>query len=220
MNGNSVQSFFHCYCHFEANFRSFQSNTTYHSHWILHTQWIETHIKLGLFFSPWLLSRLALFFMPAKYHPPEPYVRRVPVWKMHVFTMVQVAALVVLWAVKSSEFSLAFPFFLIMMVPLRQLMSMFFNSREINAVIYIYLFVLQIVKSAFKIIQSIFNKIFFFPFTCLLFSSSAVFFSIRDVDLLNDGAVLSNGTIKLDGSNPSVDPNDEPDFYQQAMIPA
>lgn len=80
------------------------------------------------------IIRLSLFFMPVKYHPPEPYVRRLPAWKMHVYTMVQVGALVVLWTVKSSEFSLAFPFFLIMMVPLRQRLTMFFNARELNAV--------------------------------------------------------------------------------------
>lgn len=72
--------------------------------------------------------------MPVKYHPHEPYVRRLPAWKMHVYTLVQVFALVVLWTVKSSEFSLAFPFFLILMVPLRQQLTMFFNAREINAV--------------------------------------------------------------------------------------
>lgn len=72
--------------------------------------------------------------MPVKYHPPEPYVRRVQAWKMHIFTLVQVFALAVLWAVKSSQFSLAFPFFLIMMVPLRQRLTTFFNTREMNAV--------------------------------------------------------------------------------------
>lgn len=75
--------------------------------------------------------------MPVKYHPSEPYVRRVPAWKMHVYTMVQVFALAVLWTVKSSSFSLAFPFFLIMMVPLRQQLTHFFNPREINAVIFL-----------------------------------------------------------------------------------
>lgn len=73
--------------------------------------------------------------MPVKYHPPEPYVRRVPTWKMHTFTCIQVLALVILWTVKSSSFSLAFPFVLIMMVPLRIRMASFFNAREINAVI-------------------------------------------------------------------------------------
>lgn len=72
--------------------------------------------------------------MPVKYHPQEPYVRRVPTWKMHIFTMSQIIALVVLWSVKSSQFSLAFPFVLIMMVPLRIRMASFFTKREINAV--------------------------------------------------------------------------------------
>lgn len=88
---------------------------------------------------PHLFCRLSLLFMPVKYHPSEPYVRRVQAWKMHVYTLVQVLALVVLWAVKSSQFSLAFPFFLIMMVPLRQRLSMFFNPREMNAVNVIFL---------------------------------------------------------------------------------
>lgn len=74
--------------------------------------------------------------MPAKYHPPEAYVRRVPTWKMHTFTLVQILALTILWLVKSSRLSLIFPFVLILMVPLRQYLSMLYNAREINAVIY------------------------------------------------------------------------------------
>lgn len=72
--------------------------------------------------------------MPVKYHPPEPYVRRVPTWKMHIFSMVQILALAVLWTVKSSSVSLAFPFVLILMVPLRQKMSAIFSQRELDAV--------------------------------------------------------------------------------------
>lgn len=72
--------------------------------------------------------------MPVKYHPSEPFVRRVPTWKMHLFTFAQIMALAVLWAVKSSKFSLAFPFFLIMMVPLRQKLGSFFTTSELVAV--------------------------------------------------------------------------------------
>lgn len=72
--------------------------------------------------------------MPTKYHPQEPYVRRVPTWKMHIFTFVQVTALAILWLVKSSSVSLVFPFVLILMVPLRQRMEKFFSAREIDAV--------------------------------------------------------------------------------------
>lgn len=78
--------------------------------------------------------RLRLFLMPVKYHPSEPFVRRVPTWKMHLFTFTQAMALALLWAVKSSKFSLAFPFFLIMMVPLRQKLGTYFTASELNAV--------------------------------------------------------------------------------------
>lgn len=76
--------------------------------------------------------------MPVKYHPPEPYVRRVPTWKMHTFTLVQIMALALLWSIKSSQISLIFPFVLILMVPLRQRLASLYNSREINAVILYY----------------------------------------------------------------------------------
>lgn len=48
--------------------------------------------------------------------------------------MIQVLALAVLWIVKSSRFSLAFPFFLIMMVPLRKQLERIFTVTEIRAV--------------------------------------------------------------------------------------
>ncbi|XP_029722117.2 band 3 anion transport protein isoform X7 [Aedes albopictus] len=102
-------------------------------------------------------ERLRLFFMPVKHHPQVPFVRRVPSWKMHIFTAVQIMALAMLWAVKSSAFSLAFPFFLIMMVPIRKQMERMFSPLELRA---------------------------------------------------------------LDGSQPNEGAEDEPDFYEQAPIPA
>ncbi|XP_055538034.1 anion exchange protein 2 isoform X2 [Wyeomyia smithii] len=102
-------------------------------------------------------DRLRLFLMPVKHHPQVPFVRRVPTWKMHIFTTVQVLALAMLWAVKSSPYSLAFPFFLILMVPIRKLMERLFTPLELRA---------------------------------------------------------------LDGSQPNEGAEDEPDFYEQAPIPA
>lgn len=72
--------------------------------------------------------------MPVKYHPAELYVKRVPTWKMHTFTAVQLCSLCVLWTVASSRFSLAFPFVLVLMVPLRQRLNKFFTAQELNAV--------------------------------------------------------------------------------------
>lgn len=72
--------------------------------------------------------------MPVKYHSSEPFVRRVPTWKMHLFTCTQVAALALLWTVAQSRFSLAFPFFLVMMVPLRHKLASYFSASELTAV--------------------------------------------------------------------------------------
>uniref|UniRef100_A0A336M5M2 Anion exchange protein n=2 Tax=Culicoides sonorensis TaxID=179676 RepID=A0A336M5M2_CULSO len=102
-------------------------------------------------------DRLSLVLMPVKHHPQTNYARRVPTWKMHLFTLVQVISLTVLWIVKSSQFSLAFPFFLLMMVPLRQKLDRFYTQQELRA---------------------------------------------------------------LDGAQPKDDAEDEPDFYEQAPIPA
>uniref|UniRef100_A0A2M4CSK8 Anion exchange protein n=1 Tax=Anopheles darlingi TaxID=43151 RepID=A0A2M4CSK8_ANODA len=102
-------------------------------------------------------ERLRLYLVPVKHYPQVPFVRRVPTWKMHLFTLVQVLALSMLWAVKSSPFSLALPFFLIMMVPTRHMLEKIFTPLELRA---------------------------------------------------------------LDGSQPNEGAEDEPDFYEQAPIPA
>uniref|UniRef100_A0A2M4B9X8 Anion exchange protein n=1 Tax=Anopheles marajoara TaxID=58244 RepID=A0A2M4B9X8_9DIPT len=102
-------------------------------------------------------ERLRLYLVPVKHYPQVPFVRRVPTWKMHLFTLVQVLALSMLWAVKSSPFSLALPFFLIMMVPTRHMLEKIFSPLELRA---------------------------------------------------------------LDGSQPNEGAEDEPDFYEQAPIPA
>lgn len=80
------------------------------------------------------LFRVQLFFMPVKHYPPTPYVKRVPTWKIHFFTTLQVTCLATLWAVKSSKFSLAFPFFLILMVPIRQKLGSCYKPEELKAV--------------------------------------------------------------------------------------
>ncbi|XP_046996664.1 band 3 anion transport protein [Schistocerca americana] len=78
-------------------------------------------------------ERLKLFFMPVKHHPQVAYVRRVRTMKMHLFTIIQLLCLAVLWIVKSTEASLAFPFFLILMVPLRAQLRFLFSPAELRA---------------------------------------------------------------------------------------
>ncbi|XP_065211580.1 band 3 anion exchange protein isoform X2 [Planococcus citri] len=78
-------------------------------------------------------ERLKLFLMPVKHHPQTAYVRKVPTVKMYLFTLIQLMCLAVLWIIKSSALSLTFPFFLILMVPLRAQLSMIFTSSELRA---------------------------------------------------------------------------------------
>ncbi|KAG8232819.1 hypothetical protein J437_LFUL014177 [Ladona fulva] len=79
------------------------------------------------------IDRLLLFFMPVKHHPRVPYVRRVQTMKMHLYTFIQLMCLVILWVVKSTQAALAFPFFLILMVPLRIHLKHCFSTSELHA---------------------------------------------------------------------------------------
>nr|XP_018917358.1 PREDICTED: band 3 anion exchange protein isoform X1 [Bemisia tabaci]XP_018917359.1 PREDICTED: band 3 anion exchange protein isoform X1 [Bemisia tabaci]XP_018917360.1 PREDICTED: band 3 anion exchange protein isoform X1 [Bemisia tabaci] len=78
-------------------------------------------------------ERLRLFFMPVKHHSQATYVRKVQTMKMHLFTIIQLLCLVVLWIVKSTAISLAFPFFLILMIPLRAQLRFIFTPAELRA---------------------------------------------------------------------------------------
>ncbi|XP_025905663.1 anion exchange protein 2-like [Nothoprocta perdicaria] len=78
-------------------------------------------------------ERLQLLLMPPKHHPDVPYVKKVRTLRMHLFTSLQLACLAVLWAVMSTVASLAFPFILILTVPLRMcLLSRIFTDREMK----------------------------------------------------------------------------------------
>ncbi|KAM9025712.1 anion exchange protein 2 isoform 2-T2 [Ara ararauna] len=78
-------------------------------------------------------ERLQLLLMPPKHHPDVTYVKKVRTVRMHLFTGLQLACLAVLWAVMSTVASLAFPFILILTVPLRMcLLSRIFTDREMK----------------------------------------------------------------------------------------
>ncbi|EMP33736.1 Band 3 anion transport protein [Chelonia mydas] len=82
-----------------------------------------------------LYDRILLLMKPPKYHPDEPYVKRVKTWRMHIFTFTQIVCLATLWAVKSTPASLALPFLLILTVPLRRfLLPKIFKDIELKCV--------------------------------------------------------------------------------------
>ncbi|XP_005395563.1 PREDICTED: anion exchange protein 3 isoform X2 [Chinchilla lanigera] len=68
-----------------------------------------------------LSQRLLLILMPAKHHPEQPYVTKL-------------GCIALLWVVKSTAASLAFPFLLLLTVPLRRcLLPRLFQDRELQA---------------------------------------------------------------------------------------
>ncbi|XP_075886703.1 anion exchange protein 3 isoform X1 [Nelusetta ayraudi] len=81
-----------------------------------------------------LYERMTLMVTPAKHHPDHIYCTKVKTWRMNMFTMMQLACIVALWIVKSTVASLAFPFVLIMTVPLRRVvLPKIFDERELKA---------------------------------------------------------------------------------------
>uniref|UniRef100_A0A452FE72 Anion exchange protein n=1 Tax=Capra hircus TaxID=9925 RepID=A0A452FE72_CAPHI len=78
-------------------------------------------------------ERLHLLLMPPKHHPDVTYVKKVRTLRMHLFTALQLLCLAVLWAVMSTAASLAFPFILILTVPLRMVvLTRIFTEREMK----------------------------------------------------------------------------------------
>lgn len=68
------------------------------------------------------------------YNETEP-VPQVKTWRMHLFTFIQLGCIALLWVVKSTAASLAFPFLLLLTVPLRRcLLPRLFQDRELQAV--------------------------------------------------------------------------------------
>ncbi|XP_065304819.1 band 3 anion transport protein-like isoform X2 [Dermacentor albipictus] len=79
-----------------------------------------------------LFERIILFFKPTKHFPGVPYAQKVKATKMHLYTLLQVVCLIVLWAVKSSSLALAFPFVLLLMIPLRLQLKYIFTEKELQ----------------------------------------------------------------------------------------
>ena len=80
-------------------------------------------------------ERLALFLKQVENHPQKPYVRRVKTRKMHLFTLIQIFWLSVLWGVKYTPVALSFPFILLILVPFRFFfLKYIFRPEELRAV--------------------------------------------------------------------------------------
>ncbi|XP_050086463.1 electroneutral sodium bicarbonate exchanger 1 isoform X4 [Anopheles aquasalis] len=78
-------------------------------------------------------DRLLIMFMPAKYQPDYMFLRQVPIRRVHLFTMIQLACFVVLWLIKSfSITSILFPLMLVVMIGVRKSLDYLFTKRELK----------------------------------------------------------------------------------------
>ncbi|XP_041811056.1 sodium bicarbonate cotransporter 3-like isoform X4 [Chelmon rostratus] len=77
-------------------------------------------------------DRIKLFGMPSKHQPDLIYLRYVPLWKVHIFTLVQLTCLVLLWVIKASAAAVVFPMMVLALVFIRKLLDFFFTKRELS----------------------------------------------------------------------------------------
>ncbi|XP_030007515.1 sodium-driven chloride bicarbonate exchanger-like isoform X2 [Sphaeramia orbicularis] len=77
-------------------------------------------------------DRLKLFGMPAKHQPDFIYLRHVPLRKVHLFTIVQLSCLVLLWIIKTSRAAIVFPMMVLALVFIRKLLDFIFTKRDLS----------------------------------------------------------------------------------------
>ncbi|XP_074394949.1 sodium bicarbonate cotransporter 3 isoform X14 [Zonotrichia albicollis] len=77
-------------------------------------------------------DRIKLFGMPAKHQPDLIYLRYVPLWKVHIFTVVQLTCLVLLWVIKASAAAVVFPMMVLALVFVRKLMDLCFTKKDLS----------------------------------------------------------------------------------------
>lgn len=89
-----------------------------------------------------LWDRILLVFTQPEKYPPNHYVRRVRIQRIHLYTLIQVLLLVLLWFVKSNFYlgdtvfntGLLFPFVIAMFIPVRlYLLPRIFTPSELHA---------------------------------------------------------------------------------------
>merc|ERR1712142_1396060 len=72
--------------------------------------------------------------MPTKYQPNFTFLKFVQLRRVHLFTIVQVLSLIILWAVKSyNKTSIAFPVMLVIICVIRKMIECIFTNGELRA---------------------------------------------------------------------------------------
>ncbi|XP_069037649.1 electrogenic sodium bicarbonate cotransporter 4 isoform X1 [Lepisosteus oculatus] len=76
-------------------------------------------------------DRCKLYLMPAKHQPDYIYLRHVPLRRVHLFTVVQVICLAVLWVLKSTVAAIIFPVMILALIVVRKMLDLVFSQHDL-----------------------------------------------------------------------------------------
>uniref|UniRef100_A0A3B4VQI9 Anion exchange protein n=1 Tax=Seriola dumerili TaxID=41447 RepID=A0A3B4VQI9_SERDU len=76
-------------------------------------------------------ERIKLYLMPAKHQPDFSFLRHVPLRRVHLFTLVQIVCLAVLWILKSTFLAIIFPVMILGLMVVRKLLDVIFSQHDL-----------------------------------------------------------------------------------------
>ncbi|KAM4892840.1 anion exchange protein 4 [Sylvia borin] len=77
-------------------------------------------------------DRVRLLLMPAKHQPDLVYLRHVPLRRVHLFTIIQLLCLALLWILKSTAAAIIFPVMLLALVGIRKGLERIFSPHDLS----------------------------------------------------------------------------------------
>ncbi|XP_014874864.1 electrogenic sodium bicarbonate cotransporter 4 isoform X1 [Poecilia latipinna] len=76
-------------------------------------------------------DRIKLYLMPSKHQPDFSYLRHVPLRRVHLFTLIQIICLTVLWVLKSTFLAIIFPVMILGLMVVRKVLDMMFSQHDL-----------------------------------------------------------------------------------------
>ncbi|KAG8579256.1 hypothetical protein GDO81_010776 [Engystomops pustulosus] len=93
---------------------------------------IFLHMGVAALRSIQFTERLKLLFIPPKHQPDLIYLRHVPLRKVHIFTIIQLTCLIILWILKSTAAAIIFPLMLLALAGIRKAMEYIFSLHDLS----------------------------------------------------------------------------------------
>ncbi|XP_051973247.1 electrogenic sodium bicarbonate cotransporter 4-like isoform X1 [Xyrauchen texanus] len=76
-------------------------------------------------------DRIKLYLMPAKHQPDYVFLRHVPLRRVHLFTLVQITCLAILWILKSTVAAIVFPVMILGLMVVRKMLDLVFSQHDL-----------------------------------------------------------------------------------------